>query len=60
MVAWVLHQPGVTSALVGARTVAQATENADAGRLQLQATDLAAIRRVFSAVKINKRPGRSE
>ena len=60
VVAWVLHQPGVTGALVGARTVEQATENAIAGRLQLSDTEVSAISDAFAAVKINKRPGRTE
>ena len=59
VVAWVLHQPGITGALVGARTVKQATENALAGRLTLEEQELATIRETFESVNINKRPGRT-
>lgn len=56
-VAWTLHQQGVTGALVGARTEAQAIENAQAMAAQLSASDLSHLRAVFEAVRINKRPG---
>ena len=59
VVAWVVHQPGITGALVGARTAQQAMENAKAGGIRLEETDLKKLRDVFSAVQINKRPGRS-
>ncbi len=60
VVAWTLHQPGITGALVGARTVEQATENAIAGSLRLDSAELATIADAFAAVTINKRPGRTE
>ena len=44
VIAWTVAQPGVTHALVGARTVAQAIENARAGELQLAPADLARMR----------------
>lgn len=42
-VAWTLHQPGLTHALCGARTSAQAIENAAAGDVELSAEDLATV-----------------
>ncbi len=44
VLAWTAAQPGVTHVLVGGRTLAQATENAQAGALELDAADLARIR----------------
>jgi len=44
-VGWVLHQPAVTSAIVGARTALQAEENAGAADVDLTPEDLAAIER---------------
>ena len=41
VIAWTVHQPGLTHALVGARTPQQAKENAGAGRITLDAQDLA-------------------
>lgn len=48
--AWLVHQPGVTTALVGARTPAQAKENAGAGVAVLDAGVLATIRREVEAL----------
>jgi aryl-alcohol dehydrogenase-like predicted oxidoreductase len=59
-VAWVIHQPGVTGALVGARTAVQAVENAAAGQISLTDDELSTMRMIFESVKINKRPGRDE
>ena len=56
-VAWVLHQPGVTAALVGARTAAQAEENAAAMAVDLSSEVQERVRAVFEGVRINKRPG---
>lgn len=42
-IAWVLHQPGLSSAIVGARTAAQIAEQAPAADWQLSAADLQAI-----------------
>jgi len=44
-VAWVLANPAVTSAIVGARTPEQARRSAAAGGRRLSETDLAEIRR---------------
>jgi aryl-alcohol dehydrogenase-like predicted oxidoreductase len=57
-VAWVIHQPGVTGALVGARTAQQAEENAMAAQISLNEQELSTMRTVFESVTINKRPGR--
>ena len=43
VIAWTIAQPGVTHALVGARTPEQARENARAGEIRLAPEDLAAI-----------------
>lgn len=59
VVAWVVHQPGITGALVGARTAQQAIENAKAGDISLEEADEKRLREVFTSVHINKRPGRS-
>ena len=40
VIAWTIHQPGLTHALVGARTSEQAIENAGAGQIDLDADDL--------------------
>jgi aryl-alcohol dehydrogenase-like predicted oxidoreductase len=43
VIAWTIAQPGLTHALVGARTPQQAVENAKAGAAELSADDLALI-----------------
>ncbi len=43
VIAWTLAQPGVTFALCGARNAEQALDNARAGRIRLDADELAAI-----------------
>jgi len=43
VIAWTIHQPGCTHALVGARKVSHAEENAKAGCVQLTDEELAAI-----------------
>lgn len=48
-VAWVIHQPGVTTALVGARNRAQVEENAVAARVKLSPGEIAKISEIFSA-----------
>jgi methylglyoxal reductase len=50
VIAWTVGQPGVTSALCGARTPRQMEENAAAGQLSLQADDLARMRRDAEAL----------
>ncbi len=42
--AWTVSQPGVTHALVGARTTVQAEDNAQAGNIELDPADVARIR----------------
>jgi len=46
-IAWIIAQPGVTSAIVGARTPEQARENARAADLALSPAELGQIRTVF-------------
>jgi aryl-alcohol dehydrogenase-like predicted oxidoreductase len=41
--AWLLHQPAVTSVLFGARTVTQLVDNIDAANIRLTAEELAAL-----------------
>ncbi|MDP6935055.1 MAG: aldo/keto reductase [Myxococcota bacterium] len=54
-VAWCTHQPGITAALVGARTAAQASENARGARLSLSDEDLVQLRSCFEKVDIQRR-----
>jgi aryl-alcohol dehydrogenase-like predicted oxidoreductase len=54
--AWVIAQPGVTAAIAGARTAAQAEENAGAAALQLSAAELAQVRSAFEALQLHS-PG---
>jgi aryl-alcohol dehydrogenase-like predicted oxidoreductase len=53
VIAWTVAQPGVTSAIVGARTREQARENAAAGELALDAGEVASIRAAFEALKLD-------
>jgi methylglyoxal reductase len=48
VIAWTTHQPGLTHALVGARTPEQAVENARGGAIELSGEDLATM---MAAVK---------
>lgn len=48
--AWLVAQPGVTTALVGARTALQAEENAKAGELSLSAEDVRLVRELVEAL----------
>jgi len=50
-VAWLLAQPGVTSAVVGARNAAQAIENAAAAELRLDADVIARLSAVTEPLK---------
>lgn len=50
VIAWTVDEPGVTAALVGARTAAQARENAAAGDLLLTPEERAAIGDAFRGV----------
>lgn len=54
--AWVLAQPGVTAALVGARTPEQARENAGAGELELSPEELDDVARAFAEVDVEAAP----
>jgi aryl-alcohol dehydrogenase-like predicted oxidoreductase len=48
VIAWTLAQPGLTHALVGARTRQQALENARAGEVTLEPAELESIRGVLA------------
>ena len=50
-VAWTVAQPGVTHALVGARNVEQATDNAAAGDIVLTGAELATIENAIADYK---------
>jgi aryl-alcohol dehydrogenase-like predicted oxidoreductase len=52
VIAWTVAQPGITTALVGARTAEQARENAAAGELELSQAEIAAIRAEFERFKL--------
>lgn len=43
VIAWTIHQPGITFALCGARNPQQARENAGAGRIRLTAEEINSI-----------------
>jgi len=45
--AWIIAQPGVTSAIVGARTPEQSRENAKAGEIRLSVAELQQIRTIL-------------
>ena len=53
-VAWIHHQPGITAALVGARTPDQARSNALAGQVTLTPDDIAFIRDVFEPLELDE------
>ena len=50
VLAWTVAQPGLTAAIVGARTPEQAVENARAGDLALADDEIARIRSVFEGL----------
>ncbi len=50
VLAWTVEQPGVTSALCGARKVSHAVENAGAGAVEISADDIALMRCDVEAV----------
>ena len=52
VIAWTVSQPGVTSALVGARSPEQVAENAGAGEVDLTDEELARIRGAFEALEL--------
>lgn len=47
VIAWTIAQPGITSAIVGARTPAQVEENVGAGGVHLETRELTAIHQAF-------------
>lgn len=49
-VAWIIAQPGITTALVGARNADQATENAAAGNAKLSPDEIDTIREAFETL----------
>ncbi len=53
-VAWVIAQPGITTALVGARNATQAEENAAAGRVRLSADELKRIEAAFAGIDVER------
>ncbi len=53
VLAWTVAQPGITCALAGARTEAQARENAAAGSLELAPPELYEIRRAFERLELS-------
>jgi len=54
VLAWTVAQPGVTSAIAGARTADQARENAGAGSLQLDPLELGSIRLAFERLELSE------
>ena len=50
VIAWTAAQPGVTHVLAGGRNIAQVTENAKAGELNLETADLARIHKDVMAL----------
>ncbi|MDX9792397.1 MAG: aldo/keto reductase [Kiritimatiellia bacterium] len=50
VIAWTVAQPGITVALCGARKAANAIENAEAGALAIEPSDLARMRRDIEAL----------
>ncbi len=52
VIAWTIAQPGVTAAIVGARTLAQVQENAAAGDLKLSDEERTAIGEAFAALRL--------
>lgn len=50
--AWVVAQPGVTAAIAGARSVAQAVEDAQAGDLELAPAEEARLRTAFEGLRL--------
>lgn len=55
VLAWTLAQPGITAALVGARSRIQVAENARAGVLELSPDERASIERAFAALRLDLR-----
>jgi len=53
VLAWTIAQPGVTSAIVGARNEAQVAENAVAGEMRLTELELATVRAAFEGLELD-------
>lgn len=51
--AWVLHQPGITLALAGARNAAQTKENAKAADIQLNGEELTVVNEYVRDLQLN-------
>lgn len=52
--AWTVAQPGITAAIVGARTAAQAEENAAAGRIALSEGEVRMLGALFGEVELDR------
>ena len=52
-IAWVIAQPGLTTALVGARSEAQAVENAAAGDIALSDEEIKAVRAAVESLELH-------
>ncbi|MFC1497582.1 aldo/keto reductase [Verrucomicrobiota bacterium] len=52
--AWVFSQPGITSAIAGARNGEQAKSNAQAARILLEDKDIEEIKKIFEFVSLNQ------
>jgi len=48
VIAWTIHQPGATHALVGARNEKQAVENAQAGSVELSTKEISLMNEIIS------------
>ena len=52
---WTIHQPGVTSALVGARNISQIEENGVAADFKLNENDINTINSYLDVLKLDLR-----
>ena len=55
--AWLLHQPGVSTVICGASTREQLLQNAEASALALTAGELETLSSAFAALRIERHPG---
>ncbi len=51
-IAWVIAEPGITAAIVGARNPEQAVENAKAAAFRLSEEERGEVRRVFVGFQV--------
>ena len=51
--AWLFSQPGITSAIAGARNGEQAKSNAEAANLKLEPEDVEKIRQIFNSINLS-------